>query len=145
MLSHISPKSQISVRQNLNWLFILRNLMIFFGIILIILSVYGLGLHLPEQQLWLVVLSMAAANIYTSMRMQTDDPVTEHEIFSQICLDVLAIAVLLYLTGVPFHGDLRNAGWWQSSATPVPLWQIEERRVGKECLRLCRSRWSPYH
>ena len=21
----------------------------------------------------------------------------------------------------------------------------EERRVGKECLRLCRSRWSPYH
>ena len=20
-----------------------------------------------------------------------------------------------------------------------------ERRVGKECLRLCRSRWSPYH
>ena len=26
-------------------------------------------------------------------------------------------------------------------------WKIrsEERRVGKECLRLCRSRWSPYH
>ena len=21
----------------------------------------------------------------------------------------------------------------------------EERRVGRECLRLCRSRWSPYH
>ena len=25
------------------------------------------------------------------------------------------------------------------------LWRSEERRVGKECLRLCRSRWSPYH
>ena len=28
------------------------------------------------------------------------------------------------------------------------LWALtrsEERRVGKECLRLCRSRWSPYH
>jgi flagellar transcriptional activator FlhC len=25
-------------------------------------------------------------------------------------------------------------------------WQrSEERRVGKECRRLCRSRWSPYH
>ena len=23
--------------------------------------------------------------------------------------------------------------------------RTEERRVGKECLRLCRSRWSPYH
>ena len=26
----------------------------------------------------------------------------------------------------------------------LPL-EIGERRVGKECLRLCRSRWSPYH
>ena len=25
------------------------------------------------------------------------------------------------------------------------LCEIGERRVGKECLRLCRSRWSPYH
>ena len=35
---------------------------------------------------------------------------------------------------------------------PVPIatkdkgfFRSEERRVGKECLRLCRSRWSPYH
>ena len=27
----------------------------------------------------------------------------------------------------------------------TPLRRSEERRVGKECLRLCRSRWSPYH
>ena len=26
-----------------------------------------------------------------------------------------------------------------------PVTRSEERRVGKECLRLCRSRWSPYH
>ena len=26
-----------------------------------------------------------------------------------------------------------------------PMIRSEERRVGKECLRLCRSRWSPYH
>jgi hypothetical protein len=28
------------------------------------------------------------------------------------------------------------------------IWRLqrsEERRVGKECRRLCRSRWSPYH
>ena len=25
------------------------------------------------------------------------------------------------------------------------MYRSEERRVGKECLRLCRSRWSPYH
>src|SRR3546814_449614 len=25
------------------------------------------------------------------------------------------------------------------------LMRSEERRVGKECVRTCRSRWSPYH
>src|SRR3546814_19159202 len=33
--------------------------------------------------------------------------------------------------------------------TPQPqpdrLARSEERRVGKECVRTCRSRWSPYH
>src|SRR3546814_1482248 len=26
-----------------------------------------------------------------------------------------------------------------------PLFRSEERRVGKECVSKCRSRWSPYH
>src|SRR3546814_15066895 len=25
------------------------------------------------------------------------------------------------------------------------IWRSEERRVGKECVSTCRSRWSPYH
>src|SRR3546814_3629599 len=36
-----------------------------------------------------------------------------------------------------------------SRLAPLPgelLWdRSEERRVGKECVRTCRSRWSPYH
>ncbi len=99
MLSHIDPKSQVSVRQNLKWLFILRNLMIFCEVILILLTIHGLGIRLPEQQLWLVVLSAGAVNVYTSMRMQSDEVVSELEIFSQICIDVFAITALLYLTG----------------------------------------------
>ena len=35
-------------------------------------------------------------------------------------------------TEVSFYGGYEDA-------------RSEERRVGKECLRLCRSRWSPYH
>src|SRR3546814_5044041 len=27
----------------------------------------------------------------------------------------------------------------------IPGLRSEERRVGKECVRTCRSRWSPYH
>ena len=30
-------------------------------------------------------------------------------------------------------------------ACHLKVTRSEERRVGKECLRLCRSRWSPYH
>ena len=33
-------------------------------------------------------------------------------------------------------------GYWNA---PEESARSEERRVGKECLRLCRSRWSPYH
>lgn len=73
--------------------------MIFGEIILTILSVYGLGIGLPEYQLWLVVLASGAFNVYTSIRLETDDPVTELEIFSQISIDVFTIAALLYLTG----------------------------------------------
>src|SRR3546814_12585930 len=29
--------------------------------------------------------------------------------------------------------------------TPVESRRSEERRVGKECVSTCRSRWSPYH
>src|SRR3546814_5383635 len=29
--------------------------------------------------------------------------------------------------------------------TSMPLRRSEERRVGKECVSTCRSRWSPYH
>src|SRR3546814_3593836 len=51
---------------------------------------------------------------------------------------------------------LERADCWIDSARPVikaylELDQIdgdlrsEERRVGKECVSTCRSRWSPYH
>ncbi|MDI1293190.1 MAG: ATP-binding protein [Methylobacter sp.] len=99
MLSYASTKSEFSARQNLKWLFILRNLMILSEVILIILSVYGLNIRLPEQQLWLVILSIVIVNIYTSIRLETEDPVTELEIFSQLVMDVFAITALLYLTG----------------------------------------------
>src|SRR3546814_14412279 len=46
-------------------------------------------------------------------------------------------------------------GWWRrllwgGERTILPLGgggpcRSEERRVGKECVSTCRSRWSPYH
>src|SRR5213594_923994 len=34
---------------------------------------------------------------------------------------------------------------WGSPVVWALAMRSEERRVGKECERLCRSRWSPYH
>lgn len=99
MLAQVLPRSEISAKQNLKWLFILRNMMIISESLLIIISLYGLNIRLPEQQLWLVIASIITVNVYTSMRLQTDEPVTELEIFSQLVVDVLAIGALLYLTG----------------------------------------------
>ena len=35
--------------------------------------------------------------------------------------------------------------WLEEQYPYIEIHRSEERRVGKECLRLCRSRWSPYH
>jgi len=67
--------------------------------LLIFLAIYGLSIRLPENFMWLVVLLTVAFNIYTSIRLESDEPVTEQEIFFQITMDVFAIAALLYLTG----------------------------------------------
>jgi len=67
--------------------------------LLIFLTTFGLGIQLPQQQLWLVVMSIIAVNVYTWLRLQIDDPVTDQEIFSQLTVDVLGITALLYLTG----------------------------------------------
>ena len=99
MLSHILPKAEISIRENLNWLYILRNLLLFGVVISVFIAVHGLGIKLPMNQLWLAIFAISILNLYTWLRLRTDEPVTEHEIFSQICMDVLALAYLLYLTG----------------------------------------------
>ena len=51
------------------------------------------------------------------------------------------------------YGYFPNELRWRVDLTAIlaivgaaPLFiRSEERRVGKECLRQCRSRWSPYH
>ena len=69
---------------------------------------------------------------------------------------VIATALLLTAWGViSFHNlpveaypDIADnyvtviTQWPGRSAEEV---RSEERRVGKECVSLCRSRWSPYH
>lgn len=99
MLVNFIPKVEISAKENLEWLFILRNLMIGGESLLLLISIDILKIQLHQDALWLTIIAIGSVNLYTWMRLQTDVPVTEMEIFSQLAIDVFAIAALLYLTG----------------------------------------------
>ena len=43
------------------------------------------------------------------------------------------------------HGDVIMIGSYVVFVTVSTMGRSEERRVGKECVSTCRSRWSPYH
>src|SRR3546814_13670252 len=52
-------------------------------------------------------------------------------------------ALLAGLAAAPETGTAGDESLWMSLVAPVA--RSEERRVGKECVSTCRSRWSPYH
>src|SRR3546814_15952368 len=41
--------------------------------------------------------------------------------------------------------EQKRIGQWMISVAELHGYRSEERRVGKECVSTCRSRWSPYH
>src|SRR3546814_3885267 len=67
----------------------------------------------------------------------------------------LPICRLAASTGASMPASQRGGVFFQRAATPTVVAAIssairgtnrsEERRVGKECVSTCRSRWSPYH
>ena len=65
------------------------------------------------------------------------------EVLARTGLDVLAVE------SDPEHAKAGIAKIETSTARAVRRGKLsarsEERRVGKECPQLCRSRWSPYH
>jgi len=99
MINNRQKKTALPTKENLQWLFILRNLMIGGESLIIIISVYGLHIPLKQENLWPIIAAITALNVFTWLRLQTETPVSEVEIFAQLSLDVVGLAILLYLTG----------------------------------------------
>ena len=59
-------------------------------------------------------------------------------IVTKVVIPILPIFIAVTFASLSYEGSI-------TTQLPVNLTRSEERRVGKECLRLCRSRWSPYH
>src|SRR3546814_17027520 len=60
---------------------------------------------------------------------------------SDVCSSDLALSARLQRAGLNSREVELLAALYQ----PAIFERSEERRVGKECVRTCRSRWSPYH
>lgn len=86
-------------RQNLRWLFVLRNLMIIGEGLIIFISLYGLDIPLREVPLWAILTLLSIFNWWTWLRLSTREPISENELFIQLSCDVLAITAILYFTG----------------------------------------------
>src|SRR3546814_13905199 len=77
------------------------------------------------------------------------------KIVSSFVADILMPPIGLLLGGVDFSNIFvtlsggEYASLEEAKAAGAATWNVglrsEERRVGKECVSTCRSRWSPYH
>src|SRR3546814_19366132 len=75
--------------------------------------------------------------------LASGDLIRGHDLYTPILI-LVALGALTKSAQFPFHFWLPHA---MAAPTPVSayLHRSEERRVGKECVSTCRSRWSPYH
>jgi two-component system sensor histidine kinase RegB len=87
------------IRKNLHWLFVLRNFVLGGVVVVLLLSVWGLNIHLQSAPLWGVLSLYYAANWLTKIRLDADLPVTEFELMLQLGMDILAMTAMLYFTG----------------------------------------------
>src|SRR3546814_11946142 len=68
----------------------------------------------------------------------------------RICLEIAANRTSPHASAPPadvatllaVSGTIELLSWWLRQSRPL---RSEERRVGKECVSTCRSRWSPDH
>src|SRR3990167_11519052 len=62
-----------------------------------------LELELDWQPMLMTIAALAAINFYSWLRLHSGKPVPNTELFAQLCVDVLALSVLLYYSGGSTH------------------------------------------
>src|SRR3989338_6146849 len=58
-----------------------------------------LELELDWQPMLLTIAALAAVNLFSWLRLRSDKPVSNLELFVQLCTDVFALSILLYFGG----------------------------------------------
>jgi two-component system sensor histidine kinase RegB len=94
-----SEPADQSIRQNLWWLMILRNLILGGITCILLLTLYALQYQLPTIPLWTIIAILWIVNSLSWFRLQKNYPVIELELFLHLIVDVIGLAALLYYTG----------------------------------------------
>lgn len=86
---------------NYRRLFVLRNLVIAGECLIVALVGYGLEVALPLAAMASVIGVQIVFNALTAWRLTRPWPVTHHEFFAQLLVDMVALTALVYLSGGP--------------------------------------------
>lgn len=86
-------------RTHLRRLVALRSIAIAAELVTLLLVQRLLGMSLPWPPVLAVIAALAALNLFTWLRLRSERPVSNVELFGQLCGDVLLLAALLYFSG----------------------------------------------
>src|SRR3546814_20031783 len=76
---------------------------------------------------------------------EIEEQVVAYRAERQRLKDEAAAAARAKLAAAKFWENWKGEGQIGASQSSGNTSRSEERRVGKECVSTCRSRWSPYH
>ena len=93
------PDSNTTSVLNLQRLFVLRNIGIAGQALVILIAITWLQLPLPLAPLTLILIALAAWNLFTWWRVKQYEVISDWEFFIQLCVDVLAFSGMLYFSG----------------------------------------------
>ncbi len=96
---HNTILSSLPGHGQLSRLVSLRNLAITVQLVVLALVWKFLELELDWQPMLLTVASLAIINLLSWLRLRSDRSVSNPELFAQLCIDILALTILLYIGG----------------------------------------------
>ncbi|OHC71656.1 MAG: hypothetical protein A3H93_11985 [Rhodocyclales bacterium RIFCSPLOWO2_02_FULL_63_24] len=99
MLDAVPPDDVSNLRLNLRRVVILRWWLLAAVLLAVASAPTLLDIDLPALPMLTAVVLMAGFNAYVRWRMRSDELVDANELFGQLCIDLTALAILLYLSG----------------------------------------------
>ena len=94
-----SDLSQSPLSKNLQRLFLLRNISIFAECLIFGIVYWTIDIEIPWVEMIFIVVLLSLVNLLTWVRLHRDWPVSHHEFFAQLLIDVFALSTLLYFSG----------------------------------------------